>query len=139
MTELRVRIVGSELPGAECGGFRDVHVAVQRHKVPEGPVRADAAEAVWEFPVGVVRGRDGTADFRGPYVQGRPGERFVYLTWGELPEGGEFGMFRRAKLFLADVPAELVASGAVEGRLGLTDASGMPVCAGVRPPGIVWG
>ncbi|MFI0978555.1 DUF5990 family protein [Streptomyces sp. NPDC021093] len=139
MTELKVRIVGHDLPGAECGEFREVHVAVQRKKDPEGLVRGDAAEAVWEFPVEVVRGRDGGVDFKGPHVQGRPGERFVYLTWGEVGEDGEFEMFRRAKIFLADLPGELVASGEAEGRVGLTDGAGMPLCAGVRPPGIVWG
>ncbi|MEU8891044.1 DUF5990 family protein [Streptomyces sp. NPDC048442] len=139
MTELKLRIVGHALPGSECGEFRDVHVAVQRKKEPEGLVRGDAAEAVWEFPVEVVQGRDGGADFKGPHVQGRPGERFVYLTWGERPEGGEFEMFRRAKIFLADVPGPLVAAGAAEGRVGLTDSAGMPLCAGVRPPRIVWG
>lgn len=136
MTELKVRIVGSDLPGTECGEFRDVHVAVQRKKDPDGLVRGDAAEAVWDFVVEVVPGRDGGADFRGPHVQGRPGERFVYLTWGELPEGGEFEMFRRAKIFLREVPEELAAGGTAEGRLGLTDGEGMPVCAGVR---VVWG
>ncbi|NUL05868.1 hypothetical protein HRW07_22070, partial [Streptomyces lunaelactis] len=73
-----------------------------------------------------------------PYVQGRRGERFVYLTWGELPPGGEFAMFRRAKLFLADLPEQALSGGAVETGLGLTDGAGMPLCAAVRPPLITW-
>jgi hypothetical protein len=51
-------------------------------------------------------------------------------------------MFRRAKLMLADVPAEVLdsaaASGLLVGRLGLTDANGQPRCARVRPPQIRW-
>lgn len=47
-------------------------------------------------------------------------------------------MFRRAKLFLADVPEEAVTGGAAEAGLGLTDGAGMPLCAAVRPPRIVW-
>lgn len=47
-------------------------------------------------------------------------------------------MFRRAKLFLDDLPQQAVAGGKVEGRLGLTDACGLPLCAAVRPPRIVW-
>ena len=31
-------------------------------------------------------------------MQGRPGARFIYLTWGEVVEDGSFAMFRRAKL-----------------------------------------
>ena len=52
-------------------------------------------------------------------------------------------MFRRAKLQLDGVPAEVfdlvLATGRpLVGELGLTDGKGMPVCASVRPPGIRW-
>ncbi|MCT4352019.1 DUF5990 family protein [Streptomyces sp. Je 1-79] len=137
-TELSLRIVGGELPGRACGEYRDVHVAVQRAREPDGAVPADAAEAVWEFTVETVRAPDGTRDFRGAYVHGRRGARFLYLTWGELPPGGAFTMFRRAKLFLDDLPEPALDRGAAEGRLGLTDACGMPLCAAVRPPRIRW-
>lgn len=137
--KLAVRLVGRDLPGAECGGHRDVHVAVQRGAEAERPVRADAAEVVFEFEVTVVTGPDGRPDFKGPHVQGKRGERFFYLTWGELPPGGEFAMFRRAKLWFADLPEDAVAAGAVVGEVGLTDGKGMPLCAGVRPPVVGWG
>ncbi|SDK03758.1 DUF5990 family protein [Streptomyces indicus] len=137
-SELRLRITGRELPGRSCGPFREVQVAVQRGREPEHPVPGDAAEAVWEFAVTVVQLPDGTVDFRGPHVQGRRGERFFYLTWGECPQGGAFTMFRRAKLYFADLPASLVAAGAAHGELGLTDADGLPLCAAVRPPKVRW-
>jgi hypothetical protein len=51
-------------------------------------------------------------------------------------------MFRRAKLMLDVVPAEVLAAAAREGllvgRLGLTDAHGNPLCARVEPPHITW-
>lgn len=134
-----MRIIGTDLPGLVCEEFRDVHVAVQRGRGPDRPVPGDAEGAEWEFSVQVVTGRDGKPDFKGPFVQGRPGERFFYLTWGELPQGGEFAMFRRAKIYFADLPAELLESGTAVGRLGLTDAQGKPLCAAVRPPRISWG
>ncbi|MVO83976.1 hypothetical protein GPA10_04135 [Streptomyces sp. p1417] len=133
-----MRLIGRDLPGAECGEYRDVHVAVQCGPAPEAAVRADATEAVFAFEVSVTPAPDGTPDFKGPHVQGRRGERFFYLTWGELPPGGEFAMFRRAKLWFADLPPAGVAAGRVVGTVGLTDGEGMPVCAGVRPPGVVW-
>lgn len=138
MSPLSLRIIGRDLPGRECGGYRDVHVAVQRGREPETAVPGDAAEAVWEFTVEAVAAPDGAWDFRGPYVHGRRGARFLYLTWGELPAGGAFTMFRRAKLMLDDLPPQAVERGAAEARLGLTDACGMPVCAAVRPPGLTW-
>ncbi|MFF8956870.1 DUF5990 family protein [Streptomyces sp. NPDC014894] len=139
MAELVLRITGRELPGTDCGEFTDIHVGVQRGREPDQLVRADAAEALFEIPVETFAAADGTTDFRGPYVQGRRGTRFVYLTWGELPPGGEFAMFRRAKLFLADLPAAAVASGGpVTTTLGLTDPDGMPLCAALRPPALHW-
>lgn len=138
MALLTLRILGHDLPGVDCGEFRHVHVGTQRGREPEQLVSAGAASAVLEIPVETATTSDGAPDFRGPYVQGRRGARFVYLTWGELPPGGGFEMFRRAKIFLADVPGELLGAGTVETTLGLTDAAGMPLCAAVRPPVITW-
>lgn len=138
MALLTLRILGHDLPGMDCGGFRHVHVGTQRGGEPDQLVSAGAAGAVFEIPVETVPAGDEVPDFRGPYVQGRRGARFVCLTWGEQPPGGAFGMFRRAKIFLADVPGELLGAGTVETTLGLTDAAGMPLCAAVRPPVITW-
>lgn len=138
MARLNLRITGRELPGSACGEYKDIHVGTQRGREPDQLVPADAAESVFEIPVETVTAPDGTADFRGPYVQGRRGERFIYLTWGELPPGGEFAMFRRAKLFLADLPEEALVGGSAETGLRLTDGQGMPLCAAVRPPRITW-
>jgi hypothetical protein len=96
---------------------------------------ADADEVTWTIDCQI----DGI-DIRGPYIQGRPGDRFIYLNWGSLTDG-HVEMFRRAKLMLADVPGDVLdaaASGTLVGRLPLTDAKGQPVCAAVRPPRIAW-
>ena len=71
-------------------------------------------------------------DFRGPAVQGRKGERFVYITWG-TGDGDTFAMFRRAKLMLADLPAD---ADAVTVDVDLTDEHGMPRCARLKPPAL---
>jgi hypothetical protein len=51
-------------------------------------------------------------------------------------------MFRRAKLQLDAIPADVIAQagadGEIVGRLGLTDSKGQPLCASVRPPLITW-
>ncbi len=89
---------------------------------------------MWEVDVEVVE-RDGQRDFRGPAVQGKRGERFVYLTWGEVRDG-TFSMFRRAKLMLDDVPDPAAES--VVARVDLTDESGMPRCARLKSPALEW-
>jgi hypothetical protein len=143
---VRIRIEGNDLPGRSCAaggdfpGYHDIHVGVQRRGRPSELLDlqpGDAATASWVFEATV----DGT-DVRSPYIQGGPGKRFIYLSWGTMPPGGAFELFRRAKLFLADVdPTVLSAadeSGELVGRLGLTDGKGHPVCAWVRPPAVRW-
>ncbi|MCX4695732.1 DUF5990 family protein [Streptomyces sp. NBC_01408] len=138
MSSLSLRVTGRDLPGLTCGPHQHVHVGVQRGREPEGLAPGDAAEAVWEFTVTRTTAPDGTLDFRGPHVQGRRGARFFYLTWGELPPGGPFGMFRRIKVFFDDLPAPVLELGSASGSLGLTDSCGMPLCGAVRPPVITW-
>ncbi len=75
----------------------------------------------------------GDGDFRGPAVQGRKGDRFVYLTWGTRTDDGTFTMFRRAKLMLDDLPA---GAQNVTVEVHLTDDDGMPRCARLRTPAI---
>lgn len=145
-----VRIEASELPGRECGqepgepGYRNVHVGVQRKDRPGeilGLHPGDAASAAWDLEVDAARKETGW-DFRGPYVQGRPGGRFVYLSWGTVDGDGAFAMFRRAKLWFDGVAPDVMEAAAGNGlllaRLGLTDARGEPLCATVRPPLVRW-
>jgi hypothetical protein len=131
---MRLVIEGWNLPGRECGSYSDIHVGTQLRREPAELVPADAPSARWELEVEVLE-RDGVRDFRGPAVQGRRGERFVYLTWGEL-RAGTFTMFRRAKLMLLDVPDPTRVS--VTARVDLTDEGGMPRCARLRAPALTW-
>ena len=124
---MRLLIRGHRLPGLTCGSYRNVHVGIQIRSTPAGLVPADAATAEW---VAEIDTHDG--DFRGPAVHGRKGERFVYLTWGSVA-GDSFTMFRRAKLILADLPAD---ADEVTVDVDLTDESGLPRCARLRPPAL---
>lgn len=143
---LTLTVTADRLPGASCPGRDHIHVAVQRRAKPAellGLTPGDAPTAEWTLPCEVRPGRDGgPPDITGPYVQGPPGGRFVYLSWGECAPGGSFEMFRRAKLLLTAVPADVLtaaaASGRLTGALGLTDAKGHPLCARVVPPAITW-
>ena len=144
---MHIRIEGSDLPGragvaqADMLRLGNVHVGVQRGKDVVDRVSAGAPAAVWEFEV-TSREVDGLLDVGGPYVHGRPGARFLYLSWGAV-DGDAFAMFRRAKLLFGDIPTAALRAaheggGVLVGRLGLTGADGGPRCARVRPPEIVW-
>jgi hypothetical protein len=77
----------------------NVHVAVQVRRDPEGLVAGDAPSAEWRVDITVADDK-GALDFKGPAVHGKKGERFLYLTWGDVDAAGAFHMFRRAKLML---------------------------------------
>jgi hypothetical protein len=143
MTAVPVRIVGRRLPGSSWSGRSGIHVGVQRGSEVVGLVTGDAADAVFDIDLEVIADSDGAPDFRGPYVHGRRGERFVYLSWGEVDDAGTFAMFRRLKLHLAplveQVSAESVlAAKKIQAVLELTDTRGRPLAASVRPPWVTW-
>jgi hypothetical protein len=125
------------------GGYRNVHVGVQRRNRRDellGLVAGDAPDANWALDC-EARPSGGGFDVKGPYIQGPAGKRFIYLSWGTL-DGTDFRLFRRAKLWLDVVPMDVfegaLESGALVGRLGLTDRKGHPLCAAVKPPVIEW-
>ena len=72
------------------------------------------------------------------------GERFFYLTWGDVGADGSFAMFRRAKLMVNDIEPDLLAArrraptASLVASLPLTDEHGCPRCARVKPPLIAW-
>ena len=144
-----VRIVGVELPGRTCadprpGGleYENVHVGVQSRKGVVDLVPGDAPDAEWNLTVDAVT-KDGALDLRGPFVQGKRGDRFLYLSWGTVDATDQFEMFRRAKLMFDAVPDELLRSAQAPGHrlvgtVNMTHDDGMPRCAAVRPPVIEW-
>jgi hypothetical protein len=142
-----VRIFGTDLPGRgagdEAGKLRlgNAHVGVQRKAEVVSLVPATASSANWEFDV-TSREIDGLLDVGGPWVHGRPGARFLYLSWGAV-DGEAFAMFGRAKLMFGDIPTALLrqahdGEGALVARLGLTDERGQPRFARMKPPIITW-
>ena len=146
---MQVRIEGHTLPGRVCAPadapepYDGVHVGVQRRQEVVELVPGDAPSAAWSFAVTTRVGGDGGLDFGGPYIHGRRGDRFLYLSWGTVDAAGTFTMFRRAKLNFADVPPAVLAEAAsgdstLVGQLGLTDGWGNPICARVRPPIVTW-
>jgi hypothetical protein len=149
---MQVTIFGSGLPGRDIGpgrnfpGAQNIHVGVQRKERKDRPVEllgvtpGNAPSAHWDLEATATQAGGGI-DITGPYIQGRPGARFIYLAWGALGDG-TFAMFRRAKLMLDAIdPATLDAAhryGVLTAHLELTDTKGLPLCAAVRPPLIRW-
>jgi hypothetical protein len=140
---LNFRISGRNLPGIKFsrsqGALVDrepVYVGIQRRNEVIDLVPGDASKAVFDFQIELEKA-GGKFEFRGPFVHGKKGDRFLYLSWGELAKNGEFTMFRRAKLLLNNIKSEdlagaLSSSGQkiLEATIDLTDAGGGPLCGG---------
>jgi hypothetical protein len=144
---VRITIRGHDLPGSRFVSdgrlLEHVHVAVQVGREPVGLVPGDAPAGKWEVDVRAVVDAEGTLELRGAAIHGTRGERFLYLTWGDVGGDGSFAMFRRAKLMVADIPPDLLAraadgEGELVADLGLSDEKGCPLCARVRPPAVRW-
>jgi len=149
---MEIVIRGHNLPGRMFRNagvpIHNVHVAVQVRDAPEGLVAGDAESAEWHIDVRVTTDDSGAYDFKGPAVHGKRGERFLYLTWGDVNvhttiAGRGFAMFRRAKLMLGAIDPTLVHD-ALEGDIplvatvDLTDSCGGPRCARVDAPALSW-
>ena len=144
---MRITIEGHHLPGrrfaASGATYDNVHVGVQERRDPVDLVPGDALSAKWDVDVRLTFDNDGALDFRGSAVQGKRGERFLYLTWGNVGPDEEFEMFRRAKLMLNRIDPGLVTDAEARGEslvatIDLTDGSGCPRCARVDPPALTW-
>jgi hypothetical protein len=133
---MRLTVRGRDLPGSTFAECSNVHVGLQVRRDASGLVPGDASEATWATDVTVVDHPDG-ADYRGEAVQGKRGERFLYLSWGTV-EGDTFTMFRRAKLMLNDLPTALRSTSAVVVELPLTQEDGFPRCARVPSHLLAW-
>lgn len=69
-----------------------------------------------------------TLDFRGSYVHGKVGERFLYLSHGTLGADGRWLWHQRWKLMLGSLPPELIESARANGVQGI-----MHQLSGTRP------
>jgi hypothetical protein len=140
---MRIEIVGTNPPGRSCSSEHDnIHVGIGSKGKAVELFPGDAKKIRWELDVRIVA-QDGALDFRGPFVDGKRGERFIYLNWVNVADDGTAELFRRAKLVLDDVDPELVAQAdgkqrALVATVNLTDGNGNPTCARVRPPAIDW-
>lgn len=143
---MEIVIHGHNLPGRSFWSdgelLENVHVGVQVRRDPADLVPADAASAEWRVDVRVET-IDGQPDFKGPAVQGSRGQRFLYLTWGNVGADGRFTMFRRAKLMLDRIELDLIRVAStgrrpLEATIDLSDDHGCPRCARVDAPALTW-
>lgn len=142
MIDSVVRIVGHQLPGRAWGKHANVHVGIQCRQDVTDLARGDADVVLFNVPVAVYRDASTGTDFRGPYVHGPRGRRFLYLSWGIIDDDARFTMFRQAKLNFATMPEHILRTLAdgctVQTTLNLTERDGGPLCASIPADAIGW-
>jgi hypothetical protein len=147
---LNFRIIGRNLPGLKftvrqgASTHREpVYVGIQRKTEVIDLVPGNAPRAEFNFSVDVSSGSGVDLDFRGPFVHGERGKRFLYLSWGEVGGDGNFTMFRRAKLPLTSIKREdilgaLSSASTLECAINLTDEARGPICGTIINRAAEW-
>jgi len=135
---ISVRIEGTDPPARSCAGPDGVAIGIQRGKEVLEQVPSSTASPIFHGKIDITTG-EGALDFRGPYAHGIRGDRFLYLAWVGIRDGGAVA---RIKLRFADVDDGLLANAAggdtLVGRLSLVNPQGRPVSGTVRPPAVTW-
>ncbi len=119
---------------------RGVAFCLQKGKADLAPPSSDSDERLsFDFTVNIANDQaDGPPNFRGPFVQGPPAGRFIYINSGTYAGQADSCWSRRAKVPLAGITWELIEktlskSGAVlEARIAGAAGDGGPACATVR-------
>ena len=127
-------------PSSQPAGLR---LGIQEKDAVMQDVAIDAGEATFRFAVNLVLDDSGEPeDFRGSYVHGPRGGRFIYLCWGQrTAEAWESRS--RAKVPLAMVGKAAIASAIernapIKARIRMTDAKGRPAVATLKPDAVAW-
>ena len=90
---------------------RDVVFALQRGKAElVAQTLSTGIDIAFNFTVGYLLVAEGEPDFRGAFVQGPRGGRFIYINAGELASQAGSPWRRRAKISLGGISASLVAA-----------------------------
>lgn len=140
--EITIQLRCRNFPGRSFETHNHVHLGVQRKEdIVEG-TPGDADYKVFNLPVFIQEKTDGTPDFKGDFVHGKLGDRFLYLVWFDMKAGRNV-MFRRAKIKLQhltweDINPALSGQTSITAEMFLTDKKGGPVCASLKEENIRW-
>lgn len=131
--ELKFRIVLESPPtgidfGLQKGAGRDYEVTQKQ--------RSKTGDLQFEFTARVKEGKDGSPVLLGPFVQGPPQERFVYIDIGQYAGQADSCWIRRLKIPLRGIPWDVVkraTRATLEAHVKGTAKDGSPTCATVKP------
>ncbi len=141
--EIRIQIICQNLPGSQFQGRTSVRLGIQKGTRIIDDVGAGATSATFLASLRVARNPEtGVLNFLGPYTQGTPRDRFIYLCWGER-KNEEWAGFGRAKLplhpLLSEVGEEALTNGQIITAVtDMKDSKGKPLCATIKSDKVAW-
>ena len=141
--ELTIEVICRHLPGICFADYEPVYLGIQKGNEVIEAVPGNRAQAIFRPTFRIARQPDGSPNFLGPFAKGTPRERFFYLSWGVMHDGGQFEMFRRAKIHLNHLTWEQVSAAVSNDRplkvvIDMTGKKGDPICASIRPNRAKW-
>ncbi len=143
IASLEIEIWCRKLPGTRFNERVNVRLGLQLGDEVVNDIAGNSLGAKFTAVVDVFESHgEHRLDFRGPAVHGKPGDRFIYLSWGERM-GNDWQMFRRAKLKVT-APLNLLAHQAIESQLpvvaeiDMTDDRGEPLCGSIKSNDVRW-
>jgi hypothetical protein len=101
--------------------------------------RSSDKNLAFEFPITVRLNEDGLPNFLGPFVQGPPSQRFIYIDIGTYAGQRETGWSRRLKIPLTGINLDTIkelltnSNTVLEARVPGTGRDNGPNCATVKP------
>jgi hypothetical protein len=129
--ELTLRIILEKPPGGVDFGLQRGKGAnceiVQKQRSQAGN------NLTFEFTVRSIASGKGELRLLGPFVQGPPDGRFVYIGIGTYAGQSDSCWSRRLKVPLQEINAKMAEARALEARVPGTGRDGSPACATVKP------
>ncbi len=130
--EIIIQIQCRKLPGTRFEQRTAVRLGIQKRREVIDDVPADADCVTFRAVLKVAESGTAKPNFLGPYVHGKPDDRFLYLCWGEWTERGWDG-FRRAKVSLKSLGWDRLNEAWGNGEpikltVEMTDTKGGPRC-----------
>ncbi len=95
--EIAILIHCRDLPGIRFGERTAVRLGIQKGAEVVDDVLAEGDGMTFTAMLRVSGRKTGEPNFLGPYAQGKPEERFLYLCWGERTADG-WSLIGRAKV-----------------------------------------
>jgi hypothetical protein len=140
---ITIKLTCIELPGLKFEGGAGLRLGIQKGKEVIEDVPANVKSVTFLCPLRVERNaKTGAPNFLGPYAQGTPEERFIYLCWGdrknELWAGCGRAKVQLKHLDWKTIEKAISTGDPIEATIKMTDKKGGPVCASLREENIEW-